>query len=84
MLFFGNFTLGRIQISVDHMALSTLPEIKKLRKTLMKWKEEILNYFATGLTNGRTEAFNNIAKTLQKRAYGFKSFRNYRLRLLSL
>jgi transposase len=69
---------------LDHMALSKLPEIKKLRKTLMKWKEEILNYFVTGLTNGRTEAFNNIAKTLQKRAFGFKSFRNYRLRLLSL
>ncbi len=69
---------------LDHMASSTLPEIKTLRQTLMKWKVEILNYFSTGLTNGRTEAFNNIAKTLQKRAFGFKSFRNYRLRLLTL
>jgi transposase len=69
---------------LDHMAFSNLPEIKTLRKTLMKWKEEVLNYFATGLTNGRTEGFNNLAKGLQKRAFGFKSFRNYRLRLLSL
>lgn len=69
---------------LDRMALSQLPEIKKLRKTLMKWKEEILNYFATGLTNGRTEGFNGLAKLLQKRAFGFKSFKNYRLRLLSL
>lgn len=69
---------------LDRMALSTLPEIKKLRKTLMKWKTEILNYFITGLTNGRTEGFNNLAKLLQKRAFGFRSFRNYRLRLLSL
>ena len=69
---------------LDRMALSELPEIKKLRKTLMKWKNEILNYFKTGITNGRTEGFNNLAKLLQKRAFGFKSFKNYRLRLLSL
>lgn len=69
---------------LDRMALSLLPEIKTLRKTLMKWKNEILNYFATGLTNGRTEGFNNLAKLLQKRAFGFRSFKNYRLRLLSL
>jgi transposase len=69
---------------LDRMATSTLPEIKKLRRTLMKWKEEILNYFATRITNGRTEGFNNLAKLLQKRAFGFRSFTNYRLRLLSL
>ncbi|MDX9732366.1 MAG: transposase, partial [Bdellovibrionales bacterium] len=34
--------------------------------------------------NGRTEGFNGLAKLLQKRAFGFKSFKNYRLRLLSL
>jgi transposase len=55
------------------MAASALPEIKKLRKTLMKWKNEILNYFVNGITNGRTEGFNNLAKLLQKRAFGFGS-----------
>lgn len=69
---------------LDRMAESKLPEILKLRKTLMKWQNEILNYFSTGITNGRTEGFNNLAKLLQKRAFGFKSFKNYRLRLLSL
>jgi transposase len=69
---------------LDRMAASELKEIQRLRKTLMKWKNEILNYFATGITNGRTEGFNNLAKLLQKRAFGFKSFKNYRLRLLSL
>ena len=69
---------------LDRMARSQLVEIKRLRGTLMKWKNEILNYFVTGLTNGRTEGFNNLAKLLQKRAFGFKSFKNYRLRLLNL
>lgn len=67
----------------DEMALSLLPEIKTLRRTLLKWREEILNYFLTGLTNARTEGYNNLAKLVQKRAFGYKSFRNYRLRLLS-
>ena len=37
----------------------------------------------TGLTNAFTEQTNNRGKLVQKRAYGYKSFRNYRLRLLS-
>jgi transposase len=67
----------------DQMARSQVPEIKTLRKTLMKWRREILAYFFTGLTNGRTEGYNNLAKLIQKRAFGYKSFENYRLRLLS-
>lgn len=67
----------------DRMATSALPEIKTLRRTLLKWRTEILAYFETGLTNGRTEGYNNIAKLVQRRAFGYKSFRNYRLRFLS-
>ena len=67
----------------DHLAHSKIKEIRTLRRTLMSWRTEILNYFKTGLTNARTEGFNNVAKLVQKRAYGYKSFRNYRLRLLN-
>jgi transposase len=67
----------------DRLALSKLKPIRKLRRTLMSWRSEILNYFKTRLTNARTEGFNNVAKLVQKRAYGYKSFENYRLRLLN-
>lgn len=67
----------------DQMAASSLPEIKTLRRTLMKWRNEILNYFKTRLTNARTEGFNNVAKLIQKRSYGVKSFENYRLKYLN-
>lgn len=67
----------------DAMSFSTLPEIHTLRRTLMRWRFEILAYFASGLTNGRTEGFNNKAKVVKRRAYGYTSFRNYRLRLLN-
>jgi transposase len=67
----------------DSMALSKLKEITTLRKTLMKWRKEILAYFKTGLTNGKTEGYNRLAKLYQYRAFGYKSFKNYRLRLLN-
>lgn len=67
---------------MDQLALSKLAELKTLRKTLMSWKDEILNYFDNRITNARTEGYNNVCKQLQKRAYGYKSFSNYRLRVL--
>ena len=66
----------------DILALSKIKELKTLRKTLVSWREEILNYFENRLTNARTEGFNTVCKQLQKRAYGFKSFYNYRLKVL--
>lgn len=67
----------------DRMSYSQLPEIQKLRRTLMKWRNEILHYFKTGLTNARTEGFNSVAKLVQKQASGYKNFENYRLKLLN-
>lgn len=67
----------------DQMADSNLREVRSLRNTLRTWSTEILNYFITGLTNARTEGFNNVAKTVQKRGYGFKNPENYRLRVLN-
>jgi len=42
----------------------------------------VLAYFASGLTNGMAEGFNNKAKVMKRRAYGYGSFENHRLRLL--
>jgi len=67
----------------DAMALSSLPEVATLRTTLVRWRREIVAYFVCRLTNARTEGFNGKAKLVIRRAYGYKSFRNYRLRLLS-
>lgn len=67
----------------DRFARSLLPEIQRLRRTLLRWRKEILAYFYTRLTNGRTEGFNNKAKLVKRRAFGYRSFNNYRLRLLN-
>lgn len=66
----------------DEMARSTIPEIRSLRQTLHKWREEILNFFfCNRLTNGKTEGYNRKSKLIQRNAYGFKNMDNYRLRL---
>jgi transposase len=67
----------------DALSHSKLPELKRFRRTLKSWRVEILAYFENRLTNARTEGFNNVAKLVQKRAYGYRSFENYRLRLLN-
>lgn len=66
----------------DTLALSKVKEFKTLRRTLMKWRNEILNYFENRITNARTEGFNRVAKLLQRRSCGLRNFENYRLRLL--
>lgn len=67
----------------DDLAQENIPELKSFRRTLMQWRNEILAYFQHRITNARAEGFNNRAKVLQRKAYGFRSFENYRLRILS-
>jgi len=66
----------------DDMAYSKIKEIRRLRKTLIRWRDEILRYFKTSLTNARIEGINRKCKVLQRCAYGFQNFENYRLRAL--
>ena len=68
----------------DRMAKSKLEDIRNLRKVIVSWRNEILNYHEGRLSNGRTEGFNRKAKLCQRRAFGYKSHSNYRLRLLNL
>ena len=68
---------------LDRMGKSKIERVLKLRATLVNWREEILNYFKCKITNGRVEGFNRRAKLLQRKAYGYSNFENYRMRLLN-
>lgn len=59
-----------------------LPEIRALEGMLKLWQEEILNFFTFRVTQGPVEGQNNRAKVIQRRAYGYRNFANYRRRLL--
>lgn len=68
---------------VEHSRLSVMPpEIKRLGRTITDWFEKIMNYHRDRISNGPTEAMNNLIKRVKRVAYGFRNFTNYRIRAL--
>jgi len=68
---------------IRDMADTTWPvEVRSLGRTLSKWRDEILAWHRAHFTNGPTEAMNNLIKRVKRTAFGFTSFRNYRVRSL--
>jgi transposase len=58
-------------------------ELSRLARTVKAWEAEILAWHATdGCSNGPTEAINLLVKKVKCVGHGFRSFANYRLRLL--
>jgi len=58
------------------------PEIRKLGRTLHNWSERICNYHHAKISNGPTEALNNLIKRIKRIGFGFRNFTNYRIRVL--
>ncbi len=52
-----------------------------LAKTLYLWREEVVRMWRFTKNNGITEGFHRKMKLIQRRAYGFKNFENYRIRV---
>lgn len=69
--------------------LNMIAELKKspfkrlvtLGKTLYQWREEVVRMWRFTKNNGITEGFHRKMKLIQRRAYGFRNFENYRLRV---
>jgi transposase len=60
-----------------------IPEIRRLGKTLRRWRKAFLAYFDTGgASNGGTEAINGLIELHRRIARGFRNRDNYRLRML--
>ena len=57
-------------------------EIRSLGRTLARWRDEILNHHRTNASNGPTEGLNLLVKKVKRAGHGFRSFTNYRLRIL--
>jgi transposase len=57
-------------------------EARSLGRTLLRWRKEIAAWHQAHVTNGPTEAVNNLIKRVKRAAFGFTSFRNYRIRSL--
>lgn len=61
---------------------SCLEPIKKAAETLKTHLHGLLSYFKHRITNAKTEALNASIQAIKSAARGFRSFENYRIRIL--
>ena len=73
-------TLPRYLKLISQLKLSPL---RTLANTLTSWMEPIIAMWRFSKSNGITEGFHNKMEMISRRAYGFRNFENYRLRVLA-
>ena len=55
----------------------------KFLKTLNNWKEPILNFVESGISNAVTEGLNNLIRYVRRISFAIPNFENMRLRVLA-
>jgi len=66
---------------INALKESPFKRLATLGKTLYEWREEVVRMWRFSKSNGITEGFHRKMKLIQRRAYGFRNFENYRLRV---
>lgn len=57
-------------------------EVRRLGRTIGKWRDQIVAWHQAHVSNGPTEAINNLIKRVKRTAFGFHRFDHYRIRAL--
>ena len=68
---------------IDQLNLSAFSPLVTLAQSLKSWIEPIAAMWRFTKNNGITEGFHRKMKLIQRRAYGFRNFNNYRLRVIA-
>jgi transposase len=58
-----------------------LPDLVAVGGMFREWREEILTYFTTRVTQGSVEGRNRCAKLVQRQGYGYRNLANFTVRL---
>ena len=66
---------------IEQLKSCPFPALQSLGQTLWAWREEIARMWRFTKNNGITEGFHTKMEMISRRAYGFKNFENYRLRV---
>ncbi len=67
-----------------HAIRTRLEPIKKVARSLKKHLAGLLNYFTHRISNAMSESLNSRIQSLKANARGFRTFENYRTRILFL
>jgi transposase len=57
-------------------------EVRSLGRTIARWRNQIVAWHRARVSNGPTEAVNNLNKRVKRVAFGFRRFASYRIRAL--
>lgn len=68
---------------IDELRACAFDPLVTLAKTLHAWREPLAAMWRFTKNNGITEGFHRKMKLIQRRAYGFRNFQNYRLRVIA-
>jgi len=71
----------RLLRAIRELREAGLAPLVQLGNTLHSWREEIATMWRFTRNNGITEGFHTKMEVLQRQAYGFRNFNNYRLRV---
>ena len=66
----------------ENVVKSNIKPMKKVAKTLKRYKTGIINIVKYQITNGKAERFNGSIQKLNNIAHGFRNFNNLRLAIL--
>ena len=66
---------------IKQLQESNLDPLITLGNTLYSWKDEIMRMLRFTKSNGITEGFHNKMEMMSRRAYGFRNFQNYRMKV---
>lgn len=69
---------------IEQLTNCPIEPLKQLGKTLRSWLYEIGRMWRFRKTNSITEGFHNKMEMISRRAFGFRNFNNYRMRVLAL
>ena len=58
------------------------PEVRRLGRTIARWRDQIVAWHRSHVSNGPTEAVNNLVKRVKRVAFGLRNFAHYRIRAL--
>ena len=75
-------TQSAARLSVDLQDPDCPPETRQLGRTIARWAQQILAWHRARVSNGPTEAVNNLIKRVKRIAFGFRRFTNHRIRSL--
>lgn len=73
--------MPRFLRAIYQLRQAGLAPLVQLGQTLAAWSEEIVAMWRFTRNNGIAEGFHNKMKLINRQAYGFRNFQNYRLRV---